>query len=724
MEQLQRRRLLECFLVALAFAVYLYPSWPQAWLLTFQTRDILRAQELLRGQPIFFGPEVTGGGYLPGGLYYYLLALPLALGLGWKGTWVLIVALQAATAGLLWRFFRACSGGFLVPAVALAGFAVALPICLSSLLLLNSACVFLPTAVMLAALCHAYAPHSSPLEQRRALAAYFLALACGAQMHLTVLALLPPLVILQLLRGRGGVARVPGKLFLRSLFFLFPLLPWLAWRAARELGVPLGQQPPSFAELKGLGNFVKYSYGNFTLIYWEAHRYYGGFWYAVGQMLGQLHRYVTDAGPLSWIFYGGFLLWAAGAGRPRAPATRILFLCAVFAFVPGLSTMGAGAMGSRYLGVTSLTWIFFSAAVFEQLTRGLRSRPFASALGRRCAGGALAAAACAVVLFFGVRSGRFHSVVAQDPAFREITPAIELERACGRMISLTGWPYSKLRERAFLLNVFNEMTLQTGCEELEGKVAAAPEGAEPDGFFVARRPTPQDETESARDLKAWLLSQEVPANVAEGLKGGGIALGTGTELGSLVVVPYFVKNREKFPPWFQNRSEHYQNTQEARIDEALRDEAAFPARTRVALFNHCPWRSSHCRVALVARSEDLADPGRAVSVEVLGMPLSHPTQHYNPVWTEALLEPYFSYRCSAKEEPRKEVLSPAVGFFIVDRWIMNHTFLAPYRRELRPQCARGSRMVEITMGFRAAASTTHMKETPVPGDEASFRLAK
>ena len=32
----------------------------------FQARDIDRAMRLLAGQPLFFGPEMTGGGNLPG----------------------------------------------------------------------------------------------------------------------------------------------------------------------------------------------------------------------------------------------------------------------------------------------------------------------------------------------------------------------------------------------------------------------------------------------------------------------------------------------------------------------------------------------------------------------------------------------------------------------------------------------------------------------------------
>ena len=59
-----------------------------------------RALDLLRGHMIFFGPEALGGGHLPGSFYYFLLALPMALGFGWVATWHLLVLLLALGIGI------------------------------------------------------------------------------------------------------------------------------------------------------------------------------------------------------------------------------------------------------------------------------------------------------------------------------------------------------------------------------------------------------------------------------------------------------------------------------------------------------------------------------------------------------------------------------------------------------------------------------------------------
>lgn len=83
----------------------------------YQARDITRAEELIRGQWIWHGPEVSGGGFLPGNLYYILLALMLKVydswiscwygmlimaTLGGVGVWVYLSKRFGSNVGLLW----------------------------------------------------------------------------------------------------------------------------------------------------------------------------------------------------------------------------------------------------------------------------------------------------------------------------------------------------------------------------------------------------------------------------------------------------------------------------------------------------------------------------------------------------------------------------------------------------------------------------------------------
>src|SRR4051794_37846012 len=85
---------------------------PQYWWNTilfsvFQSRDLFRAQKLLEGQPIFWGPEMTGGGTLPGPFYYLLLAPSQAISQGWQSAWIWLVILQCVACVVGFYAFRA-----------------------------------------------------------------------------------------------------------------------------------------------------------------------------------------------------------------------------------------------------------------------------------------------------------------------------------------------------------------------------------------------------------------------------------------------------------------------------------------------------------------------------------------------------------------------------------------------------------------------------------------
>src|ERR1700716_2561950 len=101
----------EAFAVAGAFALLLLPLRDNLLMSIFQSRDLDRTLQLLQGRPVFFGPEAMGGGHLPGGLYYYLLAIPVALAGDWHGAWYLEILLSTMALAALWIFARHFFGG-------------------------------------------------------------------------------------------------------------------------------------------------------------------------------------------------------------------------------------------------------------------------------------------------------------------------------------------------------------------------------------------------------------------------------------------------------------------------------------------------------------------------------------------------------------------------------------------------------------------------------------
>mgnify|MGYP001602885281 FL=1 len=72
----------------------------------YQARDLDRAAGLLNGHFIWYGPELSGGGHLPGPFYYWLLAIPLALGRSWASALTFNCMLSAAAATALFDVFE------------------------------------------------------------------------------------------------------------------------------------------------------------------------------------------------------------------------------------------------------------------------------------------------------------------------------------------------------------------------------------------------------------------------------------------------------------------------------------------------------------------------------------------------------------------------------------------------------------------------------------------
>ena len=98
--------LIEGLAVALAFRFSFFPLREEVTFSIYQIRDLDRAAAIMKGLPIFFGPETSGGGHLPGPLYYYLSAVPPLHFGGWQGVWELLLAVTALAIAGLWIYVR------------------------------------------------------------------------------------------------------------------------------------------------------------------------------------------------------------------------------------------------------------------------------------------------------------------------------------------------------------------------------------------------------------------------------------------------------------------------------------------------------------------------------------------------------------------------------------------------------------------------------------------
>ncbi|HEY8279040.1 MAG TPA: hypothetical protein VIH99_05425 [Bdellovibrionota bacterium] len=392
----------------------------------------------------------------------------------------------------------------------------------------------------------------------------------------------------------------------------------------------------------------------------------------------------------------------------------IWLACAVCAFVPAFLGTGGTGFLVRYNGCFTVAYIGFVACALASLLK-----QFAPAYSGECKKWvkvALLLLVPAYIFFFGALSSRFAQRMESEEAFANLVPAADLERLSLEVVKQTDWDYNTFRERAFYVNLFNELNAQTVYQDALTKMAARVSlGADPDGYFVARAKDKAEQEAAIRDPVPWLLQQRLPGNLQDGLRKKKILVGEANDFGKhLLLIPYFVKDKNAYPAYFQNRSEHYENFQEENINNALEEEKQ--GKAKVALFQHCP--DPLCRFALVARSKDFKDATQPLNLEILGQPLSQPSNLISAGWTEAVFEPYVRYRCAGSKETRKETLAPAVGFYVLDSWILNHSFLAPYRREIRPGCA----ITELRLGFGSSSALSHLRSASFAGEEKSFPL--
>ena len=103
------------------FSLFINPIevYKQTYFYIFQGRDIERARFILQGQWIFFGPEMTGGGNLPGPMYYILLAFGLLFKSNWISSWCIQYLLAFIGALSSAYYFRKSSPIIYISAVIL-----------------------------------------------------------------------------------------------------------------------------------------------------------------------------------------------------------------------------------------------------------------------------------------------------------------------------------------------------------------------------------------------------------------------------------------------------------------------------------------------------------------------------------------------------------------------------------------------------------------------------
>jgi hypothetical protein len=702
---------------AAAFGYFLYAVDPSSLFektLTyiFQARDLARGEHFAAGFWIHYGPEMTGGGHLPGPLYYLLLAVPSALGGSWEWVWGAMIVFAGVGAVAGWQFLRS---ELSLPAawLWLALFALSSNTTRMMIFFMNISFI-LPLVVVMTVAVGVALSHDDPARRKRAV--YWCAFLSGLalQLHFSSIVPLVALLLAQLFARRLGLHKVSLRTLANaSLFFLASLMPFILGEILSDSGFA-GSGFNALPSLFYLTKFTAEVPADFLLS----------------------SAWAKFVAAVPWILLPLAVTWlAVPSERGTSPLLRAWLVCGAVAMVP-FSYYFFASIGVRYGSPFGVALYFLAAVLFQRVTRSsegtlvfcvltgvalvlsstalwMEYTPMVINLGAVAmlitllpllhlllvqrkreefrVMGALALAVALTVtqnLFF--RTGRFNEEPRLMPTlsqWREIWTHVYRH---------TGWSYETASRRMFFVNHHLEQAGQISYQHFVKKLPPPKDTpADPDGFIVSSFKDSAGMEPKA--TKRWLLNQNIPQLIKENLINGNLELGEPLPSAQLIV-PYRVKAEATLPKHFHNTGQGYMRSA---TDELL-DQIEGAEGVRILdkgriLFkwNECKDQPRFCATgALVTLT-----PNKA-TVLVIGSAISQVSPWISPNWTERWEKPFLGIECDGRET--KYEIADGIGYSreyaataVHPLLWGNNSLVAPFEREFRLNCRRSPTGVSV-----------------------------
>ncbi|MES2962609.1 MAG: hypothetical protein V4760_01880 [Bdellovibrionota bacterium] len=220
-------RLLIFFLLAtIAFVHYL--SYGFHLPTTYQARDLNRALDLFQGHFTWPGPELSGGGRLPGPFYYWLLALPLSVSTSVESPLIFLYLMSGIAAAIVWYFLETTFSR----AVGLAGYFLFLN---SVAIRTNITSYWNPSySIALLVLVIGLRLKFPKAMPRRFLVVSGLLCGLSLQLHMTTILVWLPLALVGFWSGEGTLRDRAKGFLIFSLAAAAPLVPYFIWEMTNQ----------------------------------------------------------------------------------------------------------------------------------------------------------------------------------------------------------------------------------------------------------------------------------------------------------------------------------------------------------------------------------------------------------------------------------------------------------------------------------------------------------
>lgn len=701
----------------------------------FQNRDFTRAQGFLNGNLIFFGPEISGGGNLPGPFYYLLLAVPLALKLDWLGTWYWMIILSFVGGLFGWYYFRAKFNS-LIAFFWLLLFSLSFSIGqLGSIFLNPGFTIFFIVLINIYTL-KAFSENTIRKRNRTFILACFL-VGLTIQLHYSSLSYILALITLYIFSKKLKIISINFKSFCLGLVvFALTLLPYLLWLVLKKFDLELGQAAPytgiikkSEPYLSVFFNIEKIFTSNFLL-----------------SSLKQLTVFI----PLALLIFAITRLLCFRKKNiihknittdKNSSLIKISYVCLFFT-VPAFSFIFFVPGGYRYVlpfiitisFITTLTYAKFLVSkenlkYFNQLsliTLVLILLSGYITLSKEEVPRIIILFLYLIIVFclhykrhqknnwkillsfIFLGSLTISHTYIQKNLKRSASVANSLPRywqwkiILSKIYSDTGWSYLETSERIYFINHHPDSDLSTAYNQLVKKKYEKSSYLPnlPDGYFVSI-----DESENNKTLE-WIIDQPIQNEVRKGLLTGDIVLGQYNSQDRILIVPYYIINKNSLPISFHNTGLAYNKLPEGDLLHNFQESPGIKKLENnhyLFKWNECPSKDYYCDTGVIVSIISIKRGLYKLNIKIIGLPLSQVSQWVFPGWTQAWIKPYIEIKCGEKTQI-EEIIS-SVGYNrknIIFRakknryYFGNNSILAPLKRSFEIHCNKS--LSEISIG--------------------------
>jgi hypothetical protein len=691
-----------CLCAGGTFLFYLTKDF--ATLYIYQERDLERSFQLLDKHLIWHGPELTGGGFLPGNLYYLLLSGFLSINRDLISCWYGMLAMGSLGGAIVWLFLNRRFGSTV-------GFLWILNYFGSPFNFITLSYFWNPSfsiLFILAALCAIIETFAFSGSLWSLVLAFTLS-AWTIQLHLTGLILVGLLFLLHLSTRRFGLKEISNRNFYTAFFLsLLWFLPFVIFRFHY-----MRDRYHATTNESGATNSINFLF-NEIIESWTFHLNIHGVTSGILELGLNMWIFVPISlllyHPFKWIWNSQIHSVKIQKYQSRVNSILLVTLALsasvavpIFLSIGLFSKFRYGIVFMLTLQMASSIWVGsflksqFSVNRVQELKWGLA---FFSSL-----------------LLTGIMTYLYVPKYVEKR--RSYAPSFfSLRSALQYVHDQTCWTPEQMREKIFSVNIYSFISWkllsdrESPCQDSALKFKNA--------IFLIPQKDRSKNALSHLDVIKELRESKIENIFLKSIENGDLKLESSVNFESLQVILVSEKIPSSAPIRFHNTGYPYSKSPLENqlknafsvIEPIVRVEQNVLLAKTSSCYHQKDSDASYCHAGFLLKLSPSLENSEILTVSILGEALSQPSFWIDPQRTSAWIGPFVEFKCA--EQITKVLLAEAIGFNRRQGWkLLNSTVLAPFSKEIAVPCPKS--LAEIRLGAEARFFTSPWKETRWPG---------